>query len=68
MASTEVKSSALHDGQSPSDRSPSINGKHYEDGAHVPVIDVPDPDEGLTDEERKKIVRISHLCLLHNEY
>ncbi|KAK5272994.1 hypothetical protein LTR99_002388 [Exophiala xenobiotica] len=57
MASTEVKSSALHDGQSPSDRSPSINGKHYEDGAHVPVIDVPDPDEGLTDEERKKIDR-----------
>ncbi len=59
MASTEVKKSALDDGQSPSDRSPSMTEKHYEDGVQVPVIDIPDPDEGLTDEERKKIVRIS---------
>lgn len=56
MASPEVKKSTVDEADHPSDRSPSTDEKLYENGAPVAVIDVPDPDEGLSDEERKKIV------------
>ncbi len=41
---------------SDSDHSPSENGKHVEGGAPVNIINLHDPDEGLSEEERKKIV------------
>ncbi|KAH0836259.1 hypothetical protein AYO21_10219 [Fonsecaea monophora] len=56
-------------------RSPSENEKHVESGVPVDVIAVPDPDEGLSEEERKRIDRkllwkldiqlIPWLCLLY---
>jgi hypothetical protein len=35
---------------------PSDNEKHLEDGAPVTILDIPDPDEGLSEEEKKQIV------------
>lgn len=37
--------------------SPSDTEKHVENGVPVDVAYLPDPDEGLTEEERKRIVR-----------
>ncbi|KAJ9602428.1 hypothetical protein H2200_012970 [Cladophialophora chaetospira] len=38
-------------------RSPSDNEKHVDGGAPVAVANIPDPDEGLSEEARKKIDR-----------
>ncbi|OAP62488.1 hypothetical protein AYL99_04693 [Fonsecaea erecta] len=56
-------------------RYPSENEKHIEGGVPVAVAAVPDPDEGLSEEERKRIDRkllwkldiqlIPWLCLLY---
>ncbi|KIW96576.1 uncharacterized protein Z519_01967 [Cladophialophora bantiana CBS 173.52] len=56
-------------------RSPSENEKHVEGGVPVDVVTTPDPDEGLSEEERKHIDRkllwkldiqlIPWLCLLY---
>ncbi|KIX00159.1 uncharacterized protein Z518_10296 [Rhinocladiella mackenziei CBS 650.93] len=52
MEKPDVKLSDSDDGQSPSD-----NEKHPESGAPVPILDIPDPDEGLSEEERRRIDR-----------
>lgn len=51
MEKTEPKISDSDDARSPSD-----NEKHVEGGAPVAVVTIPDPDEGLSEEERKAIV------------
>ncbi len=35
---------------------PSDSEKQLEDGVPVAVLNIPDPDEGLSEEERKRIV------------
>ena len=53
MEKTDPKRSESDDGAFPSDTE-----KHVKAGAPAGVIDLPpDPDEGLTEEERKRIVR-----------
>ena len=52
MEKTDPKTSDSDDGPLPS-----VTEKHVEAGAPVDTIDLPpDPDEGLTEEERKRIV------------
>jgi hypothetical protein len=51
MATTDHKISDSDDARSPSDHE-----KHIEAKVPVDVIDVDDPDAGLSEEERKKIV------------
>lgn len=56
MAAPEGKKSTVDEADHPSDRSPSTDEKLFENGAPIAVVDIPDPDEGLSEEERKKIV------------
>ena len=60
MATTEPKLSGSDDAHSPSE-----NEKHVGNGMPFHVDTVPDPDEGLSEEERKAIVgsRRSHTRL-----
>jgi hypothetical protein len=51
MDKTEPKISDSDDARSPSD-----NEKHVKNELPVDIVDIPDPDEGLSEEERKKIV------------
>ncbi|KIW42401.1 uncharacterized protein PV06_05956 [Exophiala oligosperma] len=57
MAAPEGKKSTVDEADHPSDRSPSTDEKLFENGAPIAVVDIPDPDEGLSEEERKKIDR-----------
>jgi hypothetical protein len=49
-------------------RVPSENEKHIEGEQPVDILNIPDPDEGLSEEERKKIVgddSIALSCVRH---
>ena len=52
MEKTDPKNSDSDDGRFPSDTEKHVEGSVPVDGVEVP----PDPDEGLSEEERKKIV------------
>ena len=58
MEKAELKHSDSDEAHSP----PGFD-KHTEGGAPVDLINIPDPDEGLSEEERKKIVSNATLAL-----
>ena len=57
MDKSTEKRSEFDQGQSPLE-----SEKRLENGAPVAVPNLADPDEGLSEEERRKIVRPSFMC------
>jgi hypothetical protein len=60
METTEMEKTDFHHGNSDSAKSPIGDEKIR----HVPLEAIPDPDDGLSAEERAKIVTIAYLNLL----
>ena len=58
MDKSTEKRSEFDQGQSPLE-----SEKRLENGAPVAVLNIPDPDEGLSEEERRQVVRpMCYVC------